>query len=189
MNIYSLSMQIFNKTQVNEIAFALNSGKAAILPTDTVWGIASLSERHIYQIKRRDPSKKIIKFVGSIDEIGLPSFYADVLKNYWPGALSVVWKGFSYRIPKSQYILDIIKQTGPIYCSSANVSGQPTITMSQEAFHIFKDHLDGLIIVDNSPYDGLSQDASTIIDLDSMKVVREGPINGQEILEKLKRSR
>lgn len=182
-------MQILSKTQVNEIALSLSSGKAAILPTDTVWGIASLNESQIYQIKKRDPSKKIIKFIASVNDIGLPSFFANVIKDYWPGALSIVWKGFAYRVPDCQYIIDIIKQTGPIYCSSANVSGQKTIETIQQAFATFKPWEEYLIFIDNAPYEGLNMVPSTIVDLDSLIVLREGPVNGQEIIERLRRGR
>ena len=95
MNIYSLSMQIFNKTQINDITLALKSGKAVVLPIDTVWGIASLTEEQIYSVKHRAHEKKVIKFVSSIDEVGLPSFFAQVIKQYWPGGLYLGEKPFS----------------------------------------------------------------------------------------------
>ncbi|MCQ2957117.1 MAG: hypothetical protein MJ233_04820 [Mycoplasmoidaceae bacterium] len=75
-------MQVFTKAQVNDIALALKAGKAVILPTDTVWGIVSTNEGLIYKIKQRDRAKKVIKFIDSVDKIGLPSFFAEVLKQY-----------------------------------------------------------------------------------------------------------
>lgn len=179
-------MQIFSKSQINEIALAIKSGKAAILPTDTVWAIASVSEQQIYAFKKRAPEKKVIKFIGSVEELELPSFFADVLKEYWPGALSVIWKGISYRIPGCSYLLDLLKLTGPLYQSSANISGKQPIKTSQEAFVEFKPFLERMIIIDNSPYEQCANQPSTIINLDNLTVVREGPINGQEIIDKLK---
>lgn len=178
-------MQIYSKTQVNEIALALKSGKAAVLPTDTVWAIASLNEGQIYTIKSRSLEKKVCKFVATIDEIGMPSFFVDVLKPYMPGALTVVYKGMSYRIPNCQYIIDLVKLTGPLYQSSANISGKKPIAVSQEAFVEFKDYLDRIVIVDNAPYEPFGQQPSTIINLDSMTVVREGPIDGQALIDQI----
>lgn len=178
-------MQIYNKTQVNEIALALKDGKAAILPTDTVWGIVSLNENKIYQIKKRSFAKKVCKFVDSVDAIGMPSFLADVIKPYMAkGGLSVIWKGISYRVPTCSYLIDLLKLTGPLYQSSANISGKPPIVMSQQAAIEFRDSLNMLIIVDNSPWELSTNIPSTIVDLDQLKVVREGQVNGYSIIEK-----
>lgn len=179
-------MQIYSKTQIDEIALALKSGKAAVLPTDTVWGIVSLNEGQIYTIKHRPVEKKVSKFVDSVDQIGLPSFYSDVLKDYVPGALTIIWHDVGYRIPNCPYLLQLLKLTGPLYQSSANISGKQPFQTSQETFKEFKNVLDRLIIVDNAPYEMLSQLPSTIINLDQMVVIREGEINGQEIIDKIK---
>ncbi len=179
-------MQIYNKTQVNEIALALKDGKAAILPTDTVWGIVSLTENKIYQIKKRSFAKKVCKFVDSVDAIGMPPFLNDIIQPYMDkGGLSVIWKGVSYRVPASAYLIDLLKLTGPLYQSSANISGKPPIVMSQQAAIEFRDSINSLIIVDNSPWEISSNTPSTIIDLDTMKVVREGQVDGHVILDKI----
>lgn len=179
-------MQIFSKTQINEIALALKSGKAAILPTDTVWAIVSLNEAQIYTIKHRALEKKVSRFVASVEEIGLPSFLEDVIKEYMPGALTIVWKDLSYRIPDCSYIMDLVKLTGPLYQSSANISGKQPIAFSQQAFIEFKQFLDRIVIVDNAPYEPFCQQPSTIVNLDSLTVVRDGPIDGNEIIRKIK---
>lgn len=179
-------MQIYSKTQVHEIALALKSGKAAVLPTDTVWAIASLNEGQIYTIKSRALEKKVCKFVATVDEIGMPSFLSDVIKKYMPGALTIVYKGTSYRIPACEYILDIVKLTGPLYQSSANISGKKPIAVSMEAFTEFKQYLDRIIIVDNAPYEQFSKQPSTIINLDTLKVLREGEIDGEKIIQEIK---
>lgn len=186
MNIYSLSMQIFSKTQVNEIAFAIKNGKAAVLPTDTVWGLAALDERIIYQIKKRAPEKKVIKFIDSIEALGMPSFLSDVIQKYWPGGLSVIWKGISYRIPKCKYIQEIVKITGPLFQSSANISGDQPITDVAQIPQIFQEHLKDIVIVDNKPKEEISNKPSTIIDLDKLIVVRNGDIDGQKIINEIK---
>ncbi|MBQ0045743.1 MAG: Sua5/YciO/YrdC/YwlC family protein [Mycoplasma sp.] len=179
-------MQIYSKTQVHEIALALKSGKAVVLPTDTVWAIASLNEGQIYTIKHRALEKKVCKFVATVDEIGMPSFLSDVIRNYMPGALTVVWKDTSYRIPKCEFIIDIVKITGPLYQSSANISGQEPIGTSQQVFTEFKQYLDRIVIVDNSPYEQFSQKPSTIINLDTLTVIRQGEIDGERIIEEIK---
>ena len=176
-------MQIYNKTQINEIVLALKDGKAAILPTDTVWGIVSLSENQIYQIKKRSFSKKISKFVASIEDIGLPHAIEQIVKPYMEkGTLSIVWKDVCYRIPTCSYLIDLLKLTGPLYQSSANISGRQPIVMSQQAAIEFRDSLNHLIIVDNSPWERSSNISSTIVSIDQMSVVREGPVSGHEVI-------
>lgn len=187
MNTYSLTMQIFDKTQINEIAIAIKSGKAVVLPTDTVWGIASLTDTLIYEIKKRSREKKVIKFVDSVESLRLPSFFVDVIKPYWPGGLSIVWKGICYRMPNCKYILELLKQTGPLFQSSANISGDAPIASPEDVPKVFAESINKIAVVQNSPFEQLSQKPSTIVDLDKLVVIRNGEIDGQEIINKLKR--
>ncbi|MCQ3907511.1 MAG: hypothetical protein MJ219_01880 [Mycoplasmoidaceae bacterium] len=50
----------------------------------------SLNELRIYQIKKRPLTKKLCKFVDSVDAIGLPSFLADAIRPFMEGPLTVV---------------------------------------------------------------------------------------------------
>lgn len=179
-------MTIFSKTQVNEIALALKSGKAVVLPTDTVWGIASLSEQQIYSIKHRAKEKKVIKFVDGVESTSLPSFFGEVIKKYWPGALTIIWKGISYRMPDCPYIIDILKITGPLYQSSANISGNDPLTSPEDVPKVFSESMEQIEVVKNDPYQALSNQPSTIVDLDKLIVVRSGQIDGQAIIKQLK---
>ncbi len=179
-------MQIYTKNQVNEISLALREGKAVILPTDTVWGIVSLNEGQIYTIKKRPLEKKVSKFVDSVEGISLPSFFANVIKEYWPGQLTVIWNDIAYRMPNCKYLLELIKLTGPLYQSSANISGKQPIEFSQQAFTEFKNHLNNIVMVDNAPYEQFSKQPSTIIDLNSLTVIRPGPVDGNEVIRKIK---
>ncbi|MCQ3908163.1 MAG: Sua5/YciO/YrdC/YwlC family protein [Mycoplasmoidaceae bacterium] len=88
-------------------------------------------------------------------------------------------------MPKCQYLIDLLRLTGPVYQSSANISGQEPVQSVQEVFSVFKAHYDHIVIVDNVPYEMPSQQPSTIIDLDNMKLVREGEVDGQAILNQI----
>lgn len=178
-------MQVYTTKQVNEVAFEVKNQKAVILPTDTVWGIISLQTDNIYKIKQRSLTKKIVVFVNKIKDIGLPSKYEEVLSKYMPGALTIIYKNNSFRIPASDFILKLIDQTGPVYCSSANISGQDPITSIDQARHVFREHLDKIVFV-NDPDFKLSDVPSTIINLDTFKVLRKGTIDGQALINQLK---
>lgn len=171
--------------QINEIAIALMSKKAAVLPTDTVWGIVSKHEDLIYTIKQRPIEKKVSKFVSSLNDIGMPSFFVKTLERYVPGALSIIWKNISYRIPNCQYLIKLLHLTGPLYQSSANISGQEPITSINEAKGKFKKWKDKIVFVENDPPENISFRPSTIINLDNLTVIRSGSINGEKIIKKL----
>ncbi|MCQ2957116.1 MAG: hypothetical protein MJ233_04815 [Mycoplasmoidaceae bacterium] len=83
-------------------------------------------------------------------------------------------------------MIQLVAAVGPLYQSSANISGQEPIQSLRDVPRLFEESIDSLALVDNSPYYPLSNKPSTIINLDSMTVVRNGEINGQEIIDKLK---
>jgi len=179
-------MQVFTTSQFNDISTALKSGKAVIIPTDTVWGIIATHQDIIYTIKERPASKKISVFIAQLSQANIPKDYQDVLSHYVPGGLSFIYKDKSYRIPKSELIIRLVNELGPLYQSSANISGKIPITSIEEATQVFKDKKD-LVIV--RPPDGWKYQnvSSTIINLDNLTLVRQGLVNGEEVLNKLKK--
>lgn len=180
-------MQVYSPTDINEIAFELRNNKAVILPTDTVWGIVSLTEKNIYQIKQRSLEKKLVTFIDDIKTLNLPKAAEKAIAKYWPGALTIIWKQQGYRIPKSSLLLSLMDKVGPLFSSSANISGQKPIVNVNQAKRIFKDREFELALV-NDPDFKLSNTASTIIDLDKNLILRQGKINGKKILASIKRS-
>ena len=180
-------MQEFTISQLSDVALTLKSGKALIAPTDTVWGIIADNEDIIYDVKQRPSNKKIVSFVNNITTLGLPSAWVDTLSTYLPGALTFIYRQKSYRVPDSSFILQLIDMVGPLYCSSANISGQQPIASVQEAKIVFGSK-DSKLAILRPPKDWkLSSIPSTIIDLDNMKVIRQGSIDGNEIINKLQK--
>ena len=56
-------------SELNGVIFEIKNLKAIIISTDTVAGIISLNKSLIYQIKKRNKNKKLIKFVSNINQI------------------------------------------------------------------------------------------------------------------------
>ena len=157
---------------------------AAIVETDTVMGLISLNPKLIYQIKQRPSNKKLIFFINSINQVkGLNKWEKKIISKYWPGGLTIIKNKISYRIPNNSKLLSLIKLTGPIYSSSANISGNNPIKDANDAYKIFKNHLSELIIIKGKTKSNIP---STIIDLDNFKIIREGKYNGNEIMKQLK---
>lgn len=181
-------MQVYSTTDINEIAFELRSNKAVILPTDTVWGIISLEEKNIYQIKQRSLSKKIVTFINDIKLLNLPSYMENEVSKYWPGGLTIIYKQQGYRIPKSKALLALLDRVGPLKSSSANISGEEPITSIKQAHEVFKKWEYQLVLADDKDFK-LSKIPSTIIDLDRLIVLRQGAIDGNKILDKIKKGK
>ena len=176
-------MRTYNFSEIDSICFELRNNKAAIVETDTVMGIISLSTKKIYEIKRRLHSKKIVLFINKIEYIkDLTEIEKIILEKYWPGALTVIKNGISYRIPNHEGLLKLLSNTGPLFCSSANISGKNPIKNYLEAKEHFKNHFYDLILIEGQQQNDLP---STIVDFDNKKVLRQGLIDGNKIVSEL----
>lgn len=108
--------------------------------TDTVTGIgAPVSKENfkaIVDVKSRDPKKPFIIMVGSLKQA--ESFKewtpkaAKLAKEYWPGATTLVLSDtLALRLPDSKELRDLILQLGPVYMTSANISGEPALPLEE----------------------------------------------------------
>lgn len=177
-------MLVYHSTQINEISNALKKNKAAIVLTDTIFGIICKKKELIYQIKHRNHEKKIVKFINNIDDLNMPKNYNDEIKKYLPGKLTFIYQANGYRIPNDKLLLQLIENVGPLYCSSANISNQPPITNLNQAKIIFKEYDSDIFLIDNGKL-AKNSIPSTIIDLDTKIILRNGEIDGEKILKNL----
>ena len=129
----------------------LESGLPIIFPTDTLPAIGCLPKfsNIIYEFKKRDRNKPLI-LTGSehkhlIDYVheSAKKDYENIASKYWPGALTIVIPAsekqtvnltsndltIGLRIPNSYMAQSLLRETGPLLTSSANISGfQGSIT-------------------------------------------------------------
>lgn len=188
-------------------AAAVKSGALVVMPTDTVYGIGadafdSQAVAGLLAAKGRGRDMPVGVLVGSwhtIDGLVLyvPDSARELVRAFWPGALSLVveqapslqWdlgdaRGtVMLRMPLQPVALDLLRQTGPMAVSSANVSGQPPATTAAEAQRQLGDRVD--VYLDGGP--SPQQAASTIVDLTgpAPRILREGPVGAQAIAEVL----
>ncbi len=177
----------------------VKSGGLVVLPTDTVYGIGvdafdSGAVARLLAAKGRGRDMPVGVLVGSWHTIeGLVYSLSDVarelIRAFWPGAVSLVveqapslqWdlgdaRGtVMVRMPLHRVAIDLLRQTGPMAVSSANVSGQPPAATAQEAQRQLGDLVD--VYLDSGP--AAQQSASTIVDLTGPgpRIVREGPVS------------
>jgi L-threonylcarbamoyladenylate synthase len=181
-----------------EAAQNIKQGKIVLFPTETVYGVGcnpfnSKAIEKIYQTKGRSFDKPLQILIGSLEQVEL--FAKDIsetakklMQNHWPGPLTLVFnkkenvldtltaglQSVGLRFPDHPTILELIKHTGPIAATSANISGQPAPKTLEEAKAQIGDKVDFILQGDETR---LGQ-ASTVINVtqDPPKVLREGPI-------------
>ena len=156
--------------------------KIFICPTDTVIGIggpvSDEVKKEIYKIKKRSTKKPLVILVSSIKEAqsfkGWNESANLIAQKYWPGALTIVLDdNISLRMPNHPELLQLIKKIGPIYMSSANISGQKPISSLLEAKNIFpRIKIYNFKVFNNNP--------STIIDTKG-NILRKGDIKTIDI--------
>lgn len=181
-------MEKCDSSNVKLIEKYLENNKAVLMETDTVLGIFSKNLELIYKIKERSREKKIVLFVKDVYQIDSHPSEAllKLTKAFWPGKLTIIYKGISYRIPNNDLVINTLNKISPIYCSSANTSGEDVFKNSDEAFEKFKnnEYANELLVVKGVSKRKLP---STIYSLDENKVLREGEITLNQINEVLTR--
>ena len=159
----------------------LKSGLPIIFPTDTLPAIGCLPRfsEIIYEFKKRDRNKPLI-LMGSeqkqlIDYVheSAKEDYENIASKYWPGALTIVIPAsekqtvsltsndltIGLRIPNSYMAQSLLRETGPLLTSSANISGfKGSITAEGIALDFPSVKILGPI-----PWGKISGKASTII--------------------------
>lgn len=183
---------------IAEAASAVKSGRLVVMPTDTVYGLGadafdSQAVGSLLAAKGRGRDMPVGVLVGSWHTIeglvySLPDSARELVRAFWPGALSLVvrqapslqWdlgdaRGtVMVRMPMHPVAIDLLRQTGPMAVSSANISGQPPATTAEEAQRQLGVLVD--LYLDAGPAE--QQAASTILDLTGAapRIVREGPV-------------
>ena len=181
---------------------SLKSGLPVIFPTDTLPAIGCLPNfsNIIYGFKKRDKNKPLI-LMGSdqnqlIDYVheSAKEDYKNVASKYWPGALTVVIPSsvqgneiitsndntIGLRIPNSYIAQSLMRETGPLLTSSANISGfRGSISVEGIALDFPSVGMLGPL-----PWGKSSGKASTIIswkERRDWRLIREGEVLVQEL--------
>ena len=180
----------------------LKSGLPIIFPTDTLPAIGCLPKfsNIIYKFKKRDRDKPLI-LMGSehkqlIDYVhkSAKEDFEKIASKYWPGALTMVIPAsenqtsiitsndhtLGLRVPNSDMSQSLIRETGPLLTSSANISGfKGSITVEGIALDFPSVKILGPI-----PWGKRSGKASTIIfwkKSGDWRLIREGEVLVKEL--------
>lgn len=181
---------------------AVKAGKLVVLPTDTVYGVgadafAPDAVGLLLAAKGRGRDMPVPVLVGAPEALGgiavvTPS--AQKLADaFWPGGLTLIcaeqpslqWDlgdtdgTVAVRMPSHDIALELLRETGPMAVSSANVSGQPPARSARDAREQLGDTV--AIYLEAGP----TQDdvPSTIVDVsgDEPRVLRAGALGLDEL--------
>jgi tRNA threonylcarbamoyl adenosine modification protein (Sua5/YciO/YrdC/YwlC family) len=177
---------------------AVKSGDLVVLPTDTVYGVGadafkSWSVTALLNAKGRGRNVPPPVLVGSRHTLDglvarLPDKARDLVEAFWPGALTIVveqaaslqWDlgetngTVAVRMPLHPVALEVLRETGPMAVSSANLHGQPAAATADDA----REQLGYKVSVYLEAGPCPDPVPSTIVDLtrDTPIILREGAI-------------
>jgi len=141
-----------------------------------------------YKIKQRSKRKPLPTIVGSLEVARryapLPRLAEKLALAFYPRPLTlVVSDEFAFRISSHPFAHELARLINrAIVSTSANLSGRGEIYSARRVIELFSDKVDLIVDGGNLP----KNPPSTVFDLRSLTVLREGEIKQQEVQELLK---
>ena len=191
----------------SDLALRLHAGKPAIIPTDTLPGLAVRPDQAqtLWRLKRRPAHKPLILMGASVTDllhdVAVPCHreLAALAERYWPGALTLVLPArdggagrylnpggttLGCRIPACEQTRALLQISGPLATTSANRSGEPASMTAAEAARCFPN----VAQLAPQPWPQPSGQASTVlvwVEEGRWRRVRRGAVipAGVEVLE------
>jgi len=184
---------------LDEAVHTLSRGGLVVLPTDTVYGVAADAFDHaavsaLLAVKgrgRQMPPPVLVPGARTLDGLAteVPDGVRDLVAAFWPGALTVICRAqpmlawdlgetrgtVALRVPDHPAALALLRRTGPLAVSSANLSGRPPALSAQEAHAQLGSGV--AVYLDGGPVSGGVP--SSIVDATSgeLRLVRAGAID------------
>ena len=180
----------------------LRQGDLVAFPTDTVYGVGALAFYEtavlaIYEAKGRPEEKAIPVLLGDASDIdkvaqSMPDRARRLAERFWPGPLTLVVKKrhtvpaavsatdtVGLRVPDHPVARELLRASGPMAVTSANMSGQPSPCTADDVLEQLLGRI--ALILDGGRTPGGVP--STVVDCtrDNFVILREGPIKLEEI--------
>jgi len=184
------------KNNLGDAINAVKEGKIVGIPTETVYGIgvdpySQSAVDKIFDLKERSLDKPLSVLISSYEEISkldVVSKIPDVVELYWPGPLTIIVETkakfangvgtnnpltIGIRVPDNELAIELLKNTGPLAVTSANISGNENILNHIDAENEF-----GSKIAIYLEGESVLGSGSTIVDFtkDEWEILREGPL-------------
>lgn len=195
---------------VRQARQTLGRGGLAVIPTDTVYGIAAdaFNPEAVAALLaakgrgRQQPPPVLISGLAGLSALAdpVPDALREALAELWPGGLTVVLSAMpslawdlgetrgtvALRVPDHTLTRELLAETGPLAVSSANRTGNPAARTAVEAYQELGDRVD--VYLDAGPTGNLP--ASTIIDAvdwvsdrGPLRMLRDGAVSIERLRE------
>jgi L-threonylcarbamoyladenylate synthase len=195
-------ISVHHVSALDQALKVISSGGLVVFPTDTVYGlgVSAFNQQgieRIFEVKGRDPSKAIAVLIADVSQLilvagGMNSNAEKIGGRYWPGALTLIIPSNSHlppnisplptigvRIPNHEFARQLIRLTGPLATTSANLSDKPSAVTVHEAIDQLGESVD--LYIDGGQTSGGI--ASTVVDCtkEPPSILRPGPITEADI--------
>jgi tRNA threonylcarbamoyl adenosine modification protein (Sua5/YciO/YrdC/YwlC family) len=188
---------------------AISRGECVVLPTDTVYGIGAdafdaAAVQRLLDAKGRGrdmPPPVLIADARLLRALAtdVPADARVLVAAFWPGPLTVICKSqpslrmdlgdtdgtIALRVPDHELARELLRKTGPMAVSSANLSGRPAAVSCDQA----QEMLGGSVAVylDGGTLGGTADAApSTIVDFSTAehgRILRRGALSLEQLRE------
>jgi L-threonylcarbamoyladenylate synthase len=209
LRIFDLKkMSVLKATKENVAAAAkiVRNGGLVVFPTETVYGLGC-DPNNVEAVKRllavkgdrNKPLPVLAASLADVENVSLVSTNGKLLASkFWPGPLTIIFSKKSslpdvvtfgrdtvgLRIPNNEFALSLIRLSGGLLIGS---SANRTAEMPPKSINEVSDELKKMvdIVLDGGPT--VRGVHSTVVDLttDTPRILREGPIILQKILDAL----
>lgn len=184
-------LDITDKNTLNIITEKLKNGEVGVLPCDTIYGLVSaykIGEQPLKLIKARDAVKPFLVLATLQQVSQICKTVPDSILKLWPAPLTVVLykkEGgtIAVRVPSDAYLQNLCEKVGmPLYSTSVNISGEPTLTDINSIIAKFENKV-GFIVRGNE-IQGTTP--STVVDatVKPFKILRVGQFDASSLVER-----
>lgn len=170
----------------------LRGGGVIAFPTDTVYGLGAdasdeIAQKRIFAIKGRPVGMPLILMAAAESQlegwVHIDTRAEEIIRKWWPGPLTLILHStggatLGVRVPQHEVALELLRASGPLMTTSANLHGKEPAMTAEEA-----SELPGLTaILDGGRAPGGTP--STVLDLTGPEphILRQGAISAQELL-------
>ena len=203
---YTSGFDMHCEEAVAAAAEDLSAGKLVVYPTETVYGIGAdiynqAAVKNLYVTKNRPfdmPLSVAVSDKAMLESVAVLNENADkLIKAFLPGPLTIIIKKqpdvpdivtsssqkVGIRIPDVRFALELIRRTGPIVATSANLHSKPDSVDVNAAINDLGDSVDTYI--DAGPC-SLGQPSTIVWLMDKeVEIIRQGAISVEKIKEVL----
>ncbi len=189
----SLEALLASEKELRSLREFLASGGVAAIPTETYYALAArpgnaTAVARVFELKGRDAEKALpVLFAGAeqLKELGIEeSPEWERFRPLWPAPLTVIFPtsrplacaggdaSLAIRIPDREDVRELLRRTGPLTGTSANISGSPPLSDPNEVEIAFGGVLD--LLIDGGATPG--RRSSTLVDarFDPPRLLRRG---------------